>query len=166
MSNILVSQEDQHYLEHDLFINGMGYVVLLKYGDKRLQYLHRLVAASMGELSANMCVDHINNNKLDNRRENIRICTRQQNNCNRASKRALKGVYALHNGQYKSIIYSNNIRYVLGIYSTLTEAVSAYNEAAERLHGIYARVNTYPCTRSSIAASAHNSTDLVVGTDI
>lgn len=69
---IIVDDLDRHLLtEHKWFINGGGYVVAKIQG--RMTYLHRLIMVSARE------VDHVNRNKLDNRRLNLRDCDRATN---------------------------------------------------------------------------------------
>ncbi len=42
---------------------------------RRNMYMHRVIM----NYSGNMHIDHVNNNALDNRRSNLRICTPSQN---------------------------------------------------------------------------------------
>jgi hypothetical protein len=86
-------------------------------------------------------VDHINGNKLDNRRENLRICTPQQNVFN-LHKDKPKGVY--HNKEWDTwiaYITFNQVRCYLGSYKTEREAAITYNEAAKELFGEFAWLN-------------------------
>lgn len=91
--------------------------------------------------------DHINGNGLDNRRENLRIATSAQNNCNKPARQSstssFKGVcfnphYIL---PWRAEISANGIRHILGGFSTELEAAAAYNEMALKLHGEFARLN-------------------------
>ncbi len=54
------------------------------------------------------------------------------------------GLYAFcddKNAGWKAQIKFNNVIYYLGMFATELEAAKAYNEAAERYHGEYARLN-------------------------
>lgn len=91
-------------------------------------------------------VDHINLNRSDDRIVNLRIATHQQNNANR---RALvnntsgkKGVHVIHRQlrrPYRARIHVDGRPIHLGYFSTKEEAAAAYNAAAERYFGAFAR---------------------------
>jgi hypothetical protein len=89
-------------------------------------------------------VDHINGNKLDNRRSNLRVCTRTQNACNLNPR---PGCYSRFKGVWKNklrwcaFITANGKRIYLGNFKTEEQAASAYNHAALRQHGDFARLN-------------------------
>lgn len=99
-----------------------------------------------------MKVDHINGDPLDNRRDNLRICTHKQNLCNRGPDKTGK------HPRYKGVSFRTDMRSkpwyaqieadgkkrYIGYYETEVEAARAYNEAALRFHGEYARLNTLP----------------------
>ena len=90
-------------------------------------------------------VDHINGIRHDNRRENLRLCTSYDNDCNKRKIKGVskhKGVYFCKNSLkwYAEIkVHSKRIR--LGCYDTEDEAGKAYNDAAKIHHGEYARLN-------------------------
>lgn len=93
-------------------------------------------------------VDHINGNTLDNRKDNLRICTHSENVRNRVmdynNKSGFKGVYrtfAGKNWRFVARISLNNKIIRLGHYSTAIEAAKAYNEAAIKYHGEFAKIN-------------------------
>lgn len=104
--------------------------------------LHRLLL----DPPSDMVIDHINGNALDNRRENIRVCTISENLKNRKmashNKSGFKGVYLDdRKKKYRAVIYSNKKKYSLGSYNTKVEAALAYDLAAIKMHGQFARTN-------------------------
>lgn len=96
-----------------------------------------------------MVVDHINGNTLDNQRINLRICTHQQNLCNRGSTRGntsgFKGVvWHKHRRKWVAKIKVNYKTYHLGLYATPEEAHLAYQRAAATLHGEFSNSGKRP----------------------
>lgn len=93
-------------------------------------------------------VDHADINIHNNRKNNLRSATLQEQNWNRrVSKRSLtgyKGVcYERRNGTnpYKAKIHKDGVDYRLGIFKTAIEAARAYNEKAKELYGEFAYLN-------------------------
>lgn len=91
-----------------------------------------------------MQVDHINGKKLDNRRENLRICTRTENSRNRGACKnntsGYKGVWK--NGNRWSVyIYHNGKNMYGGSFISKEDAALAYNELCVKLHGKFAFIN-------------------------
>jgi hypothetical protein len=97
-----------------------------------------------------MVVDHINGNRLDNRKSNLRICTQFQNTKNRfksrSNKSGYKGVsffkakYPLKKPWVAEIVY-NYKRISLGYFYTKEDAAKAYNKKAIELFGEFAKLN-------------------------
>ena len=79
------------------------------------------------------CIDHINQDKLDNRFENLRLVTRQQNAFNNKAKG-----YSWHKNKNKwqASIRLNGKLYHLGLFSTQEEARQAYLKAKSIMHKI------------------------------
>ncbi len=115
-------------------IDGKGY------------YAHRLIWIwHNGEL-LDAKLDHINTNTSDNRIENLRIATQSQNNGNRNipvnNTSGCKGVsWSKKLGKWKVSIASNGVKIHLGYFENLDEASVAYNVAAEKHFGDFARLN-------------------------
>lgn len=89
-------------------------------------------------------VDHANGDGLDNRRENLRLATRSQNNHNRTAyktnKYGLKGVsWHRKTQRWRAQIGIGGLRKHIGYYSSPAEAHVAYCAAAKELHGEFAR---------------------------
>lgn len=92
-------------------------------------------------------VDHINGNIADNRKQNLRICTHADNMRNRRligknNKSGYKGVSwsKVSNKWIALINYNKKCKY-LGVYHCKIEAAKAYDSAARRLFGQYAKCN-------------------------
>lgn len=93
-----------------------------------------------------MSTDHANGNTLDNRRSNLRICNTSENAMNLRTPNdntsGYKGVswhkatgkWQVKIGFQKSVIY-------IGEYNNVTDAALAYNEAARKYFGDFARLN-------------------------
>jgi hypothetical protein len=105
-------------------------------------YLHRIVWSMLkGEIPQGMEIDHINGNTLDNRIENLRVATRSQNvrNSVGCSKLGLPKGVRINKRRFCARIMCDRKYYHLGSFKTIEEASNAYNEAAKRLHGEFAR---------------------------
>lgn len=97
------------------------------------QLLHRIIT----KCPANLVVDHIDHDPLNNRMANLRITTRAGNNENRTklagTSSVHKGVCKLANGRWLAYIYKSGKRKHLGCFATESAAGLAYNEAAKQL---------------------------------
>lgn len=92
-----------------------------------------------------MVVDHIDGNTLNNCRSNLRICKLSENSRNRkdtSSSSVYKGVFLIKrdNVYTAAIRYENNLIY-LGRFKNEANAAKAYNEAAIKYFGEFARLN-------------------------
>lgn len=91
-------------------------------------------------------VDHIDGNRLNNRRYNLRTCDNHGNCRNRGKSKnnqsGYKGVFLRKKtGTWICSITKNRKKVFLGDFKTKEEAALAYNEAAIRLHGEFAKLN-------------------------
>lgn len=91
-------------------------------------------------------IDHINHNGLDNRRENLRVCSHAQNKRNSRKQRdntsGYKGVsFYKKNSRWMAYITFNGNRIHLGYFSTDIEAARAYDTAALKHFGLFAYLN-------------------------
>ena len=90
--------------------------------------------------------DHINGNKIDNRRNNLRIVTHSQNQINRKMPQnntsGFKGVcWDKIKQKWRADIKLNYKRIFLGNFKNKSEAARAYNKMAEKLYGKLAYLN-------------------------
>jgi hypothetical protein len=90
-------------------------------------------------------VDHINGDGLDNRRSNLRLATKAQNQRNqrlrRDNKSGFKGVcWDNRAKKWRALIRFNGKQKTLGYFDTPEEAYEAYCAAAIELHGEFARL--------------------------
>lgn len=112
---------------------------------KKMTLMHRLIT----NFPKGMEVDHINGNKLDNRRSNLRVCTRSENAKNRRlSKSNKSGYHGVHYAttekrrkRWAASIRVNGKKKYIGRFFTLAEAVMAYNKSALKYHGKFATLN-------------------------
>lgn len=93
-----------------------------------------------------MDTDHINHDKTDNRKYNLRICTRSENNYNQKIRTGYTSLY-------KGVSWSKPLKlwlcqitfrkqlFVLGNFSSEIEAAKAYDKKAIELFGEFAHVN-------------------------
>lgn len=103
--------------------------------------MHRVII----EIPAGMVIDHIDGNKLNNQRSNLRICTNAENTMNRQSgfgASQYKGV-ALHKptGKFRAYIRGHGRQIHLGLFEREEDAARAYDEAAKKHFGEFAKVN-------------------------
>lgn len=89
----------------------------------------------------NMEVDHINGDILDNRRGNLRLATRQQNERNKKPKLGrFKGI-SKRNDKWRALIKVDGKHVYLGTHATPDAAALAYNEGAMKYFGEFAGLN-------------------------
>lgn len=141
-----LSIEDADLANRRWFRNSHGYAI----AERTLTAMHRQIVERMigREIASNECVDHINGETLDNRRDNLRLATNAENQFNRGlpahNTTGAKGVYRNSAGNLKpwqAAITINRRKCYLGSYATFEEAARAYNRAAVNHAGPYARLN-------------------------
>jgi AP2 domain len=124
----LVDDEDYERLtEFNWRLHSNDYVVYAI--NSHLIYLHNEVL----DTRAGSGIDHINRNKLDNRKCNLRIINHSKNiqNSFRHNPLGFKGVYTeKRTGRYVARIRVNYKRLHLGTFKTPEEAAHEYDKAA------------------------------------
>lgn len=115
-----------------LIVGRHGYIQFCSYYSRFLHAeLHRLIAYRIQgrRLTEDEIVDHINGDMLDNRRHNLRVVTKRQNNQNRKKHREGKLVgctYIKQRQKWRANITINHKTIFLGYYNTELEAHKAY----------------------------------------
>ncbi len=132
-----ISRKDIAYISMYTFsINKRGY--LNARIDKKLRLLHRLVMRA----PEHVLVDHINGDKMNNQRDNLRKASFAENMYNlgvrKGSKSGYKGVTKKGEKWLARIQYKKK-QYTIGTYDTKEEARDAYNARAVELFGDFAR---------------------------
>ena len=128
------------YAAHGIYEKGSG----RRNRKSSIMLLHRFILNT----PEGKIIDHANRNPLDNRKSNLRICNQSQNLANSklatTNKSGYKGVcwHALGKGYWRASITVHQKHKFIGLYNTRTEAALAYNRAAEKYFGEYARGNT------------------------
>jgi hypothetical protein len=131
----LVDNKDFELLKQYSCFYNQGYAWVRINGKQIL--MHRFI---MGNPSFD--IDHLNGDKLDNRRKNLRVCNASQNAAN-AKKR--KGCSSKYKGVSWDKVKKNWMVYANGIYigrfSNELQAAKTYDLKAKELFGEFAKVN-------------------------
>ena len=115
----------------------------VRYCGKKIIYMHRQIMNA----PAGVFFDHRYGNSLDNRKVNLRIATRVQNQYNRRkisrkTTSKYKGVHLKRNmKKYCATIGFNGKKTHLGCFENEIDAAKAYDEAAKKLFGEFAKLN-------------------------
>lgn len=134
MENLLLSEEDIYLLkEKKIYFDKTSGYYRVYLGKEGTNLIHRyILKAKKGQI-----VDHINRNKKDNRRENLRFVSAKLNNYNRNIENKLgRGIYYDKYGKrYRACISNENKTLKLGSFKTIFEAKKAYNLKAIEMYG-------------------------------
>jgi len=177
-TTVLVKRKDKwyHILMSKLYTNKGNEILFTNYDYTKLKDIHweETIESKTGRLSnvkrrytengvrkaqsltrfllgnEHSAVDHINRNPLDNRRSNLRICTVQQNCCNRgrADAKEYRGVYfekrranRKSGNAWRAIVVFNQKPHYAGYFPSEILAAKAYDVLASKLHGEFASLN-------------------------
>ena len=137
----LVDDDDfDELMKYKWHVSRNGYAVRnlpRKLAKSGTTLMHRFIFCAT---NINKQIDHVNGNKLDNTRSNLRVATNQQNSFNRGrqhnNKSGFKGV-CWDDGvrKWRASIRLDGFQNYLGIYDDKESAYSAYMAAAKRCHG-------------------------------
>lgn len=137
--SVIVDDEDFIWLNnlkwHYRRCGNSGYAVRVPYKQPAV-YMHRLIMLCPIDFE----VDHINGNPLDNRKENLRFCSRSENCRNSKiksnNKSGFKGVDCLR-GKWRVTIQGQHI----GYFVTKEEVAKEYNREAIKRYSEFGKLN-------------------------
>ena len=149
VKSVIVDDDEWHrIMRHTCCVNKCDYVSIRQ--SKSITMLHRYLMNP----PADMIVDHINGNKLDNRKENLRIVTPKQSSYNKGKYNTAnatsmyKGVSKVTKHRKKGDVISYTCQvgkdgktHRLGSFSNELDAARAYNVKAKELFGDFANLN-------------------------
>ena len=141
----LVDDENFEFLNQWKWYHHQGYACRALHRINHKQphiFMHRVIINT----PLGMETDHINQNRLDNRKENLRACTGTQNAHN-------KKIDSLNTSGYKGVCWHkyvkkwvaqigiNKTRKHIGYFNTAEDAARAYDELAKIHYGEFANLN-------------------------
>jgi hypothetical protein len=139
-----LSYENKYYAKRKEWIKDENRTTrqgkYIKKGFYRLIAMHRFIMNAPPDME----VDHINGETLDNRRENLRLCTREQNTFNTRrrsnNKSGYKGVsWDSQTKKWRATITFRKKFYDLGRFAEFEDAVKARKEKASELFSLFNR---------------------------
>jgi hypothetical protein len=142
----LVDDQDYELVSGFRWYNNQGYAMtswrIPGTKKKKGMRMHRLILNP----ASNETIDHVNGNRRDNRRCNLRLCTIHQNNHSRGpsmfSRTGFKGVkWVAAKNKFRSEICVMYKRRHLGYFDTAEEAARRYDLEAINCLGQFAKLN-------------------------
>lgn len=136
----IVDKEDYAELrKFNWHITGAGYAAYSRKvnGKTVVHLMHREI---LGNLAAEH-TDHINRDRLDNRKENLKPCTASENAANNRvrsdSSTGHKGIYWMKKKNlYRATTTKNGVIHYIGKFKKLDDAVFAHRIKFKEIHGI------------------------------
>ncbi len=138
--HVYVDAADYEWLSRYKWFATSGYAARREGG--RTIFMHRQIM----QPPPGMVVDHVDGNRGNNSRSNLRVCTRQENLRNQAKRAGClsqyKGVsYDREHDNWFATIYYDNKSFHLGTFASEIEAARAYDRRAVEVFGPFARPN-------------------------
>lgn len=120
-------------------LGTQGYACFMRHGNH--YYIHYVVLPR----KEGFAIDHIDGDKLNNQKSNLRYCTLSQNQANRVLNKnntsGYKGVTLHETGKWSARVNINKKRRQLGLFETPKDAALAYNKAMKEHFGDFAKLN-------------------------
>jgi len=143
---IFVDDDDYEWLNQYTWHIGKGYAARARWlsdgdGGKRIMMHRQIMSAQKGEI-----IDHIDRNRKNNQRSNLRICSYAENARNhkvlKCNKSGVTGVtWNKQNQKWIVIITINKERLYLGLYSSFEEAVNVRKKAEIEYFGEFRAID-------------------------
>ena len=145
----IVDDSDFKFLNQwNWFCNNNGYAVRNEpTGVKKPRQIAILMHRQIIKTPKGMETDHLNHNRLDNRKSNLRVCIKSQNQWHQkvrsggSSKYKGVSVKTKRNKKFCAAIRFLGKVYLLGSFYNEKDAAIAYNKKAKELHGEFALLN-------------------------
>lgn len=126
-------------------IDAHGYYLVVLYKNRKgtSKKIHRLMCETFLDNYENKsCVDHIDNNKLNNDLKNLRWCSHKENNQNKKiPKNNTSGVKGVHfhkqKNKWMAYIKIDGIQINLGYYDNIEDAQAARIAKANQVFGVF-----------------------------
>lgn len=134
-----------------LTTNGSGLKYVRSSSSIGRTQMHRFI---LGVTDASLLVDHINRNTLDNRRENLRVCNKNESNRNRkggGKVSRFKGVNKNSINRWCACMKIDGKNVWLGTFKNEEDAARAYDRAALAAYGEFAYLN-FPAQQTASAS--------------
>lgn len=134
------------------YVDRVGYVCRTGSRKERPRPTHRLHRVIL-DVPDGATIDHVNGDPLDNRRQNLRVCSNRENSLNAArsarNTSGFKGVsWARRQRRWRACIAAGALRedgtrrnLHLGYFLAAADAARAYDAAARQHFGEFARCN-------------------------
>ena len=146
-SDLVALVDDEDYEELSKYKWFVIYNNCMIYAVKSIGYGNRSMHSYLLSKKEGYVRDHKDGNGLNNQKDNLRYATSSQNQFNRKKQNRptsskYKGVnFNKSNKNWYVRIAINGKRICLGAFINETNAALAYNEAARKYHGEYAKLN-------------------------
>ena len=139
-SQFIFNEQDYNIIkQYNWYLRPDGYIATNI--NNTIIRLHRLIM----NVNNKMFIDHKNHNILDNRRENLRICTKSENDFNRQKIKGTSKYKGVHwdkvKNKWTAKIQLNKKQMFLGYYISEEKAALEYNKNAKELFGEFAWLN-------------------------
>lgn len=140
---VLVDDDDFEKLSRYKWHFGGGYAKRTEYINKKRNRIHLMHREILGEKNTKD-IDHINCNRLDNRKTNLRFCTKSENGANRGKNKnntsGYKCVYFREDRKkWCAYIHKDKRKIHIGYFNKVKDAINARMEKSVELFGEFAR---------------------------